>query len=218
MKTISTPANQFGAPTGTTKRGAPVTRLATHAWSLDQLRGVTTDGMLESVAASLDPTDGQALRYLWRRYDNLNLATRKLADYLTAFWPGAGEDAGRSAFHGAVAQAVDRVLRASESGEAYEGRIVGLYLYGLASAASALAQWRLYGAPEKGTPVMWNYFEAPIQTWATERRLTRLYLRPAPSDGFSSRETTVQGIRTHLIAAIATTKDAGLMAVHAPNG
>lgn len=194
--------------------GAVIPLGSSHAWTPKQLEQSTQ--WLDGAAAAIGGEGERTLQHLWRRYPNLREATERLARHVTPFWPG--QKPGTSALQEAIEQAYERVRDAGENQEDFEGRIVAVYLYGLRSMAPSIAEWTLFGTKESGDAVRWSYFEAPQAVWCARHQIRSLYLRPRDRTGPAAQATVVKGVETHLIAAIATTVDAGRMAIHAPNG
>lgn len=151
-------------------------------------------------------------RSLWRHHPNLKASTERLAGYITPMWPGAD---GCSLLQVAVVRAVSRAQAAIDEGQAFEGRLVGVYLYGLLDIVGDIAQLVVRGEDPQGTLHRWEYFSEPLLQWARLRGLPRVTVErvvPAPSP------VVLSGLRTHMTARLADPIDAGYLARHASQG
>lgn len=150
-------------------------------------------------------------RSLWRHHPNLRTSTEKLASYITPLWPAA---TGAPLLQVAVERAIGRAQQAIDEGQAFEGRLVGVYLYGLLDVVGDIAQLVVRGEDWQGRVLRWEYFEQPLQAWARRHGID--YLIPecthVPSD------VVLSGLRTHMTARLADPVDAGYLARHAPQG
>ena len=167
------------------------------AWMRDFTKGRS----YEQLAASL-----------WTHQPNLRSATEKLASYLTPMWPN---QEGMSLWGSTVEKALHKVDVAVQRGEAYEARIVGIYIYWLSQCVHDLARLAVYGVTVSGQRLRWEYFEEPLNAWAKKYGITYLeaeLVEEPPSD------EVIAGLRTHLVARITDPVDAGYMEMYAPRG
>lgn len=151
-------------------------------------------------------------RSLWRHHPNLRISTEKLAGYITPMWPAAS---GSSLLQVAVERAVRRAGEAIDQGQAFEGRLVGVYLYGLLGVVSDIAQLSIRGEDAKGQLRRWEYFSQPLLAWAREHGIQRIIaerMQSQPSD------VVLSGLRTHMTACLTNPVDAGYLARHAAQG
>ncbi len=167
---------------------------------------------LDDVVAGT-PLEHTALS-LWTHHQNLRDQAEKLASFITPKWPNSE---GGSLLHQAVHDAVTRAQQASEQGQAFEGRLVGVYLYGLTSVIPQIAGLVVRGKDRAGQIRRWEYFSQPLLQWAREHGIeelvvTKTAVRPSES------ETLLRGLLNHLLAGIADPIDAGYMYRHAPHG
>ena len=151
-------------------------------------------------------------RSLWRHHPNLRASTEKLAGYITPLWPAAN---GGPLLQIAVERAIGRAQLAIEQGQAFEGRLVGVYLYGLLDVVHEVAQLVVRGENRAGQLLRWEYFEQPLHTWARQHGIEQLiaqHTSARPSD------VVLSGLRTHMTARLADPVDAGYLARHAAQG
>jgi len=155
--------------------------------------------------------EGVALS-LWRNQPNLRQSTERLANFITPKWPAAS---GGSLLQLAVERAVMRAQQAIEQGQAFEGRLVGVYLYGLLGVVGEIAQLVVRGEDRDGQMRRWEYFSQPLLAWARQHGIQRVLvhrLETPPS------EVVLSGLRTHMTACLADPVDAGYLAKHAGQG
>lgn len=163
----------------------------------------------EVIAGS--PHEGTAVS-LWTHHQNLREAAEKLACFITPRWPSA---AGESLLQAAVHEAVTRAHQAVEEGQAFEGRLVGVYLYGLLSVVHDVAALVVRGRSRSGVVHRWEYFSQPLLAWAKQNEIEQVVVTKTlvpPSAAM------LEGLRTHLLARIADPLDTGYLAKHAPHG
>jgi hypothetical protein len=149
---------------------------------------------------------------LWTHHANLRSATEKLAAYITTRWLAPD---GRPLIDVAIERAALRAQDAIDRGEAFEGRLVGVYLFGLLSIVGEIARMAVVGVDADGVTQRWPYFAAPLREWAVKAKIQSLALQPlliAPT------EVMLSGLRMHMIARLANPVDAGYLAKHAANG
>src|SRR5262249_44694893 len=104
------------------------------------------------------PYEGMALS-LWRNQPNLRRSTEKLAGFITPNWPAPG---GAPLLQVALERALKKAQEAIEQGQAFEGRLVGVYLYGLLGAVTDIAQLVIRGEDRDGQIRRWEYFSQPL--------------------------------------------------------
>lgn len=151
-------------------------------------------------------------RSLWRHHPNLRASTEKLAGFITPLWPAAN---GGPLLQIAVERAIGRAQQAIEQGQAFEGRLVGVYLYGLLDVIGDIAQLVVRGQDRDGQVLRWEYFEQPLQPWACEHGIEQLVGERTQA---SPSEVVLSGLRTHMTARLADPLDAGYLARHAAQG
>ena len=157
------------------------------------------------------PYESTALS-LWRNQPNLRLATEKLASFITPMWPAPG---GGSLLEEAVERAVARAQGAIDEGQAFEGRLVGVYLYGLLGVVKDIAQLVVRGEDRGGEIRRWEYFSQPLLAWARTHGVQRLLVQQVPTP---PSEIVLSGLRTHMTACLTDPVDAGYLAKHAAHG
>lgn len=157
------------------------------------------------------PYEGTALS-LWTHHQNLRDSAEKLACFITPKWPNAQ---GESLLQQAVHDAVTRAQEAIEQGQAFEGRLVGVYIYGLISVVQEIASLVVRGRNRGGQVMRWEYFSQPLLEWARENGIQELIVTKA---AVRPSAAMLEGLRTHLLARIANPIDAGYLAKHAPHG
>jgi hypothetical protein len=157
------------------------------------------------------PYEGTALS-LWTHHQNLRDSAEKLASFITPKWPNA---LGESLLQQAVHDAVTRAQEAIEQGQAFEGRLVGVYIFGLISVVQEIACLVVRGRNKGGQVFRWEYFSQPLLEWARENGIEELVVTKA---AVRPSAAMLEGLRTHLLARIANPMDAGYLAKHAPHG
>lgn len=157
------------------------------------------------------PYEGTALS-LWTHHQNLRDSAERLASFITPKWPNAQ---GESLLQQAVHDAVTRAQEAIEQGQAFEGRLVGVYIFGLISVVQEIACLVVRGRNKGGQVLRWEYFSQPLLEWAREHGIEELIVTKA---SVRPSAAMLEGLRTHLLARIANPMDAGYLAKHAPHG
>lgn len=157
------------------------------------------------------PYEGTALS-LWTHHQNLRDSAERLASFITPKWPNAQ---GESLLQQAVHDAVTRAQEAIEQGQAFEGRLVGVYIFGLISVVQEIACLVVRGKNKGGQVLRWEYFSQPLLEWAREHGIEELIVTKA---AVRPSAAMLEGLRTHLLARIANPMDAGYLAKHAPHG
>lgn len=157
------------------------------------------------------PYESTALS-LWRNQPNLRLATEKLASFITPMWPAPH---GGSLLEDAVERAVGRAQEAIDQGQAFEGRLVGVYLYGLLGVVNDIAQLVIRGEDRDGQMRRWEYFSRPLLQWAREHGIQKVLVQRVPTP---PSEVVLSGLRTHMTACLTDPVDAGYLAKHAAHG
>jgi hypothetical protein len=149
---------------------------------------------------------------LWRNQPNLRLSTEKLAGYITPRWPSAD---GSPLLQVAVEHAVRRAQEAIDLGQAFEGRLVGVYLYGLLGVIADIAQVEVRGEDARGQARCWLHFSEPLLQWARHHGMASLQVHRAAAP---PPEVVLAGLRTHMTACLTDPLDAGYLAKHAAQG
>jgi hypothetical protein len=157
------------------------------------------------------PYENTALS-LWRNQPNLRLSTEKLAGFITPLWPAAD---GSPLLRVAVEHAVRRAQEAIDQGQAFEGRLVGVYLYGLLGVIADIAQVVVRGEDAEGQMRRWPYFSQPLLQWARQHGIGRLQVHRTAAP---PAEVVLSGLRTHMTACLTDPLDAGYLARHAAQG
>lgn len=157
------------------------------------------------------PYESTALS-LWRNQPNLRIATEKLASFITPMWPASR---GGSLLEEAVGNAVLRAQDAIDQGQAFEGRLVGVYLYGLLCVVNDIAQLAIRGEDRDGQIRRWEYFSQPLLQWARAHGIQRVLVQQVPTP---PSEVVLTGLRTHMTACLTDPVDAGYLAKHAAHG
>jgi hypothetical protein len=179
----------------------PIQQLS-HGSSRDWLQGAICGSELESLARSI-----------WMHYPNLQLASERLAAFITPRWPSS---TGGSLLSKAVETAVLKVQESVSGGDTFKGRQVGLYLHGLASCVTDVARIAVYGVDDEGETVMWEYFSEPLKDWAEKRGIHQLQAYLADPN---TPQGELLGLRTILIGRIAGNHiDAGNLEMYAARG
>lgn len=189
-------------------------RFLTHGsaavWSINALAPKTPNAWLNEIIRN-KPYESIALS-IWTHQPNLRLATEKLGAYLTPLWPAPD---GSSLWSDAIEKAVTRVDIAVQRGESYHGRVVGIYLFWLASCVRDVARIAVHGYNKQGERYVWKYFSQPLSTWVKANAIDHIeavLVEEEPAD-----EVTA-GLRTHLVASITDPVDAGYLEMYAPRG
>lgn len=157
------------------------------------------------------PYESTALS-LWRNQPNLRTATEKLARFITPMWPAPR---GGSLLQEAVERAVTKAQEAIDQGQAFEGRLVGVYLYGLLCVVSDIAKLVVRGEDRDGQMRRWEYFSQPLLQWARHHGVQRVLVQQVPTP---RSEVVLTGLRTHMTACLTDPVDAGYLAKHAAHG
>ena len=148
---------------------------------------------------------------LWTHHPNLREATERLAFFISPKWPAAD---GTPLLNVAIERAVSRAQEAITNREAFEGRLIGVYLYGLISVVTDIARLAIMGVDSAGVPHRWKYFSSPLQEWARGHGMetVTVQMQGTPTDAL------LRGLRTHMTASLANPVDAGYLAKYAPEG
>jgi hypothetical protein len=178
------------------------------AWTLKDLAPKKASDWLSE--ALRKTTKASLAASIWAHYPNLKLATEKLSLHITPFWPS---DSNESAFHCAVQQAIDNVNFAVDQGDQFSGRIIALYLHGLASCVTDISNIHIVGKDNKGEQHAWSYFSEPLQTWAKKHKMKEIEAHLA-TERVSDEE--ILGLRQHLVASICNPRETGFFAAYAP--
>lgn len=157
------------------------------------------------------PYEGMAMS-LWRHQPNLRKATEKLASFITPMWPAPK---GGSLLQDAVERAVNKAQEAIDQGQAFEGRLVGVYLYGLLEVVSDIAQLVVRGEDEDGQFHHWEYFSQPLLQWARSHGIKEVLVQQVATQ---PSEVVLTGLRTHMTACLTDPVGAGYLAKHASHG
>lgn len=199
------------APRLRLERGASVAAGAELIWAVGELpdeRGCA-EWLDQAIIGA--PWENTALS-LWRNQPNLRVSTEKLAAFITPRWPAAD---GSPLLRHALQHAVLRAQEAIDQGQAFEGRLVGLYLYGLLAVIADIAQVAVEGEDREGQMRRWAHFSQPLVPWARQRGVVRLHVQRAAS---RPPEVVLAGLRTHMTACLTDPLDAGYLARHAAQG
>ncbi|MBC5767622.1 hypothetical protein [Ramlibacter albus] len=180
-------------------------------WPVSDLPDQKQTGQWLNETIAGKPYEGIALS-LWTHHPNFRLATEKLAGFITPRWPAANGEP-------LLGVAVERAARAAEEAidraQSFEGRVVGVYLYGLASIVEDVAKLSIRGIDRDGASRGWEYFSVPLLQWARGHGIEQLLVRQIPG---SPASVLLHGLRNSLIAHIASATDAGCLAKYAPHG
>jgi hypothetical protein len=149
---------------------------------------------------------------IWTHQPNLRDATEKLCAHLTPLWPSPD---GQSLLGVAIEKALSKVDLAVQRGENYHGRVVGIYLYWLASCVRDVARVKVNGYTKAGERVAWKYFSEPLGDWVRSNGIEHI---EAEHVDLEPTEEVTAGLRTHLIASITDHVDAGYIEMFAPRG
>lgn len=156
------------------------------------------------------PLDNTAVS-LWTHHPNLRHSTEKLARLITPMWPTA---TGGSLLQLAVETAIRRAQEAQET-NGVEGPVIGAYLSAFVSVRVVLehvARLVIRGEGRDGRTVRWGYFSEPLLQWAERNGIERLTATQARTQ---VEKSILKGLRSHLLAGIATPKDAGYVEMYA---
>lgn len=187
-----------------------LTEGATVYWPISELQQSEPDEWINNAIRGT-AYEGFALS-IWAHHPNLKQATCKLADYIGPRWPA--QDGG-SLLSLCIAEAVRRTQISVNNGEAFLGRVVGVYLYGLTEHAADVARLAITGLDQSGMTHRWTPFAESLRGWAHRMRIDTLcaeYANPAPS------EATFAGIRTHMVTHLSSPTDTGYLIKHAAQG
>lgn len=178
------------------------------AWPVFDLTPKHSSDWLEKLIEN-NPQRGLVIS-IWAHYPNLRTATQKLSHFLTPNWPS---DSDTSALYKAIDVATTNVSAAVDQGDQFSGRIIALYLHGLASISKDVARIEIYGEDNKGVDHLWDYFSCPLQEWAKKHKMKEIELHAA-REKISDEE--ILGLRQHLVASICNPRETGFFAAYAP--
>lgn len=187
-----------------------ITQEGAAVWSISELAPKAPNAWLNEIIRN-KPYESLALS-IWMHQPNLRLATEKLGAYLTPLWPAPD---GKSLWSEAIEKAVTKVDLAVQRGESYHGRVVGIYLYWLASCVRDVARIKVHGYTKQGERIVWKYFSEPLNTWVKRNAID--HIEAVLVDDEPTEEVTA-GLRTHLVASITDPVDAGYLEMYAPRG
>jgi hypothetical protein len=182
-------------------------------WNVSEMRDpVADDAWFKDFVA--DKSYGNTALSLWTHHANLRAATERFAGYVGLEWPAAD---GRKLIEVAIEDAATRAQRAVENREAFEGRLIGVYLYGLLSAVGEIARLDAIGHCEDGSSHRWPYlFSAPsLKEWAAAGQMRTISVHPV---GRAASSDLISGLRDYMKARIANSVDLGYLAKYAPQG
>jgi hypothetical protein len=179
-------------------------------WPINELAPKIQSAWLNEIIRN-KPYENIALS-IWIHQPNLRIATEKLGAYLTPLWPAPD---GNSLWSEAIEKAVTKVDLAVQRGESYHGRVVGIYLFWLASCVRDVARIRVHGYTKHGELIIWKYFTQPLNTWAKNNAIDRIEAVLVEDE---PTEEVTAGLRTHLVASITDPVDAGYLEMYAPRG
>ena len=148
---------------------------------------------------------------LWTHHPNLRTATEKLASFIPPQWP---DERGQPLLVIALQEAIRRVDAAILQGQAFEGRLVGLYLFGLLTVHRSVGRLVVRGMDRHGQLQHWQHFAQPLLSWSCGHGIEQLVVSKVerPTEEF------LHGLYVHMLAAIASPVDAGYLAKHAARG
>jgi hypothetical protein len=149
---------------------------------------------------------------IWSHQPNLRIATEKLAEFLTPLWPSSE---GGSLLSVAIERALEKVDSALQRGENYHARVVGIYLYWLASCVADVARLNVNGFNASGERLPFRYFSEPLHLWVKNNSIQ--YIEASLVEEEPSEEM-ITGLRMHLVASITNPEDAGYLEMYAPKG
>lgn len=179
-------------------------------WPVSELHEADEDEWIKT--AVRDTPHESFAEVIWAHHPNLKEATRKLAEYIGPHWP---DKAGGSLLALCIAEALRRSHASVSNGEAFLGRIVGVYLFGLTEHAADVARLTISGTDLSGVTHRWTPFAEPLGDWAKRLCIDTVcaeFTSPAPSEG------TIAGVRTHMVTRLANPTDTGHLLRHAANG
>lgn len=179
-------------------------------WPINSLAPKTPNAWLNEIIRN-KPYESIALS-IWTHQPNLRVATEKLGGYLTPLWPAPD---GRSLWSEAIEKAVTKVDLAVQRGESYHGRVVGIYLFWLASCVPDVARIAVHGYNKQGQRIVWKYFSQPLSAWVKANAIERIEAVLVEEE---PAEEVTAGLRTHLVARITDPVDAGYLEMYAPRG
>ncbi|MFW2354714.1 hypothetical protein [Hydrogenophaga sp.] len=192
------PPNQSGDPT------------AFAYWSLADFSTDSTEDWLSAAIAGT-PHEGMAIS-IWAHQPTLKKATSRLAEYITPRWPSQD---GQSLLCKSIAEAVSRSTTAINNREAFIGRLVGVYLYGLTQYVADVARLSISGVDRNGDLQRWQHFAEPLKPWAEKHGIDTICAQlshPGPT------EVQVVGLHAHMVAHVADPIDTGYLIKHASKG
>jgi len=148
---------------------------------------------------------------LWTHHPNLRTSAEKLASFITPKWPS---ESGEPLLASAVKAAILNAQEAVDQGQAFEGRLVGVYLQGLLSVHESIGKLIVRGEDRSGHVRRWEHFSSPLLVWARGHGIENLVVSKAPNvtDAF------LRGLYYHMLTSIATPVDAGYLTKHASRG
>ena len=187
-----------------------LTKSGAVAWPINELMPKTPNAWLNEIVRD-KPYESIALS-IWIHQPNLRIATEKLGAYLTPMWPALN---GKSLWSEAIERAVTKVDLAVQRGESYHGRVVGIYLYWLASCVRDVARISVHGYTKHGELVVWRYFSQPLNAWVKSNGIDHIEAVLVEEE---PTEEVTTGLRTHLVASITDPVDAGYLEMYAPRG
>lgn len=179
-------------------------------WAISELAPKAPNAWLKEIIRN-KPYESVALS-IWLHQPNLRAATEKLGAYLTPLWPSPS---GNSLWSEAIEKAVTKVDMAVQRGENYQGRVVGIYLFWLASCVRDVARITVHGYTRTGDRLVWKYFTQPLAAWVKSNAIEYIEAVLVEED---PTEEVIAGLRTHLVASITDPVDAGYLEMHAPRG
>lgn len=186
-------------------------RSAVAIWPIGSFTPDTSSKWLESTIVN---TEFEAFgKSLWMNHPNLKAASEELAAYITPWWPAAD---GEKLLDKTIRYTMQKVSHAIDRGETFEGRLIGLYLYGLASCIRDVARVGVYGYDKDGNIHHWKYFSEPLKGWAKKHNLLELEAHLVENE---PTDEQLLGLRMHLVARITSNPDdAGRLEMHAFRG
>ncbi|MDH4481350.1 MAG: hypothetical protein QE279_01425 [Rhodoferax sp.] len=192
------------------RKNSDIKKSGASAWSIEEIVSNDARSWLASLVRGR-AFESRALS-MWRLHPNLQMATEKLAEYLTPKWPAPD---GSSALAQAIENAVTRVDIAIQRGEVYHGRLVGIYLHWLVNCVRDVERIEVHGYTRHGERLVYQHFSEPLRSWVTVNEIEHL---EALSTETPASDEVIAGLRTHLIASITEPIDAGYLALNTPQG
>lgn len=179
-------------------------------WTLDQLRPPKGDEWADAAIRGhvLEP----AAHSYWIGMPRLKAMAVALANFITPLWPDAN---GGSLLSLAVEKGIQRAVDAMDAGEVFEGRFVGVYLYGLSDIAQEISRLQIYGRTPSGAVRRWTPFRQTLHAWAADNKLTTVIASKTKSEPDMNY---TQGMRVHIITAVANPTETGFVYKYAPQG